>query len=318
MINKNLVVLYLILLFISFSSINVFAITAPKMDVGDTYNFDESTFGDQVAFENYDFDFQVTGLESVDDPDLVCFDWDVYGVTNNGEDYCIYTNNVSKNQCVSCWLIDVPISKMDQKSSLTAEINDQVCDGCEFDTSNTFGDSVQANVYYYCYQCASSDVFCAGTFYSVINPRQYLCKSNGNDQFIARGEYQDSSTGSLTWIEYDQKYCSDTFDHNLYDVGCSINKDKVNDNTGTTVLSSPCAIKDGEFEQNACFSNSDCISNNCGGEMNLFSGQCSDGSDNYQIDMSFYKNSCIWSGFSGLGAFSKLSYIKNQHQKKNA
>src|SRR3989344_8644669 len=163
MIKRNNIFCLFVLLFFILWSFDVIAYE--NVDIDDTYNFDGSSKNDQTAFENYDFDFQVSNLYS--NADLVCFNFDVSGGTDNygGEDYCVYTSTSSRDDCISCWAITVPLSNMGQKSSLFAEIINKVCDGCTYDTSNRFGDTAIANIYYNCDACASSSVIGVGEFY---------------------------------------------------------------------------------------------------------------------------------------------------------
>ncbi len=267
----------------------------PGIDIDDTYTFDDTSSNDLVAFENYDFDFQVYGLDQ--GSDMVCYNWDVYGGTDNYEDdggnsadFCIYANSLLRDDCISCYGITVPTGNMQQKSDLSSEVHGQVCDGCEFDTSDRYGDEVEAIVYHDCQSCNIPTKTIIDSHYFVIKPRQYLCESNGIDEFLLRGVFPNrEQSNTLEWISYDggKKVCSEIYNSNNY--ACSDRLDEMNDNIGSSSLAPPCALLDGV----ACFSNLNCISGICEGDRTELESICdSDGSDGYQIITIDYDNSC--------------------------
>ncbi|MEK6855174.1 MAG: hypothetical protein AABX73_03045 [Nanoarchaeota archaeon] len=98
-------------LFLLFIVLSYSVVANEKLDIDDTYDYDLSSTNDHTAFENYDFDFEVDDLAS--GADLVCYNWDIYGGTDNygGEDYCIYTSSTKRDQCISCWGINVPLTE---------------------------------------------------------------------------------------------------------------------------------------------------------------------------------------------------------------
>ncbi len=301
---NNKIIKYAGIIFLFVFIINIVFVKAlvadPVLDVRDNYDFGASSREDNVAFENYGFGFQIYNLTSSDDPDLLCYNFDVFGNTNSygGEDYCIYTSSTSRDQCISCLSITVPLSKMSQTSSLEAILLGNVCDGCEYDTSTRFGDSIQGNVYYNCDQCASSSVSAIGEGYQVIRPRQYFCSVNEDRNFITRGRFPDRiSGGLLKWTNYKKFSCSDLFGVSR-DYGCATDRDEIDDNTGQELIPFPCAIKEGIYEENQCSINNDCISRNCGGGGQTTSSQCtSDGSQTYQVNSDLYRDACGGTGW---------------------
>lgn len=254
--------------------------------VGDDYDYDASSQYDHVAFENYDFDFQVYSLDS--SADLVCYNFDLDGGTDDhgGEDYCLYKSTTARNNCISCWNIDVPTSEMDSVSKLTTSVFGKVCDNCDWDTSSRFGDAVNSYAYHSCSLCSQSEVGGTGEYYYAIDPRQFVCEDDENDEFIVRGRYLDRASNNLRWVIYDEISCSSLYGSSY---GCAERLDMVDDNTGTSAIPLPCAIKDGF----TCSSDSQCISNNCGGENTITVSACdSDGSINYDLSLQVYDSSC--------------------------
>jgi len=264
-----------------------------RINIHDSYSFDGSSFNDQVAFENYGFSFQATDIDYSADPDLVCFNVDLYKAetedysTSSGEitmDYCIYSSSTDRDDCINYWGINLPLSNMELENFLDQFLNQKVCDGCDYDTSNRFGDSVEVDIFYDC--DASSKFISAIGNYFVINPREYYCLNNGDDEYRVSGRTFDWYSNKNIWVDYDIKECIGDR------IGCAEDRDEINDNTGTTYLPDVCAIKDGS--RSYCYGQDDlCISRNCGGGRIDFSSQCaSDGSDAYFLLTEEYRDTC--------------------------
>ena len=64
----------------------------------DYYNYDGTSYGDGVAYENTDYnvwiEYETHGGE---DPQILCYDWDK--ATNTGIDDCYYMNLDERNDC---------------------------------------------------------------------------------------------------------------------------------------------------------------------------------------------------------------------------
>ncbi|MBS3098775.1 hypothetical protein J4462_01035 [Candidatus Pacearchaeota archaeon] len=279
---------------------------AQFLDIDDTYNFDDTSFHDLVAFEDYDFDFQVGSIDS--GADMVCFNWDLYGGTDayedDGEDsadFCVYTSTTTRNACISCYGITVPLGDMEQKSSLTSEVHNQVCDGCDFDTSDRYGDYAEALIYHDCSVCSLQTKILVDAPYFVIRPREYLCYEDEDNEFILHGDFPDrENNNNFEWVEYDngEKVCSDIYNSNNY--ACDTDNDQVQDNSGVSTLANPCALVEGVV----CSLSSQCISDICDGHDVVLNTECdSDGSQDYSVYLNQYDNSC---GGEGLLDFQSL------------
>ncbi|MBS3080802.1 hypothetical protein J4221_04995, partial [Candidatus Pacearchaeota archaeon] len=290
------VLILFFLFFVSSQSISV--------NIRDNYNFDDSSNEDHVIFEGYSFSIQAKDIDYSLDPDLVCFNWDKFGGTNSYSDNigfymdkCTYDSSTSRDQCISLWDINLSTSNMTIDFE-TIFLNPII-------TFNDHGDFVQAQLYDDCDSSSAPSANLAfDQFYSVIEKRQYYCPREGDDSFYVRGRYYDRQTGRSKWINYDSKSCS--FIYNTY-YGCAINRDEIDDITGRTILSDPCAIKDSNEEGNACKTDSECISQNCDGERLEFTFNCGDGSDNYNSLSSIYRNSCGGGGWLDLSLSESLT-----------
>ncbi len=280
------------------------------IDIDDTYSYDGTTGSDEIAFVNYDFDSEACDIDYTD-PDMVCFNWDYFGGTNDGPelegfDNCYSTTVQNRNDCVNCW--DIPYEMNTSHPDwvgflnyIDDEINDRVCDGCDFDTSSRFMDYQTARLYYNCDDCPNSVIndteFDASTErYYAVYPRQYYCASDGDETFTLRGRYYDRNTTETDWVTMLTKNC--TILHNEY-YGCDTDDDEVSDNTGTTSLTDPCDIKDGSTANHTCTQNSDCVSDNCGGVGTSYDPLCEvDGYIWFNITAYTKNNTCGGTGYT--------------------
>jgi len=135
-----------ILMIMALIIVNQTYVLSLDINLQDNYNYDQSSYEDHVDFEGGSFSFQAVDINYANDPDLVCFNVDYYGDTNgysdqsgNKMDRCVYTSLASRDQCISCYGINLPTSEMSSSPKLELIITGKICDGCEWDTSNDFG-----------------------------------------------------------------------------------------------------------------------------------------------------------------------------------
>lgn len=283
-------------------------LAVPSIDTYETWDSNEGTSTDNVIWMNDDIDFEVNDITDYD-ADFVCFDWD----DDETYDNCYYDSNGCGGSCTteSCNYYAIPNSMNDNnKESCDVEgncregtnVDEQVCDGCDFDTSDIQSTYVDAVVYYDCDDSQSNrhvDSLDEVHFW-VVYPKKYDCDSDAGesgDDKSGTGYYDFEGDFGTSWVNIKSdvtcpsyRVCDPDSSHTYHD------DQEVTSRTGS--ITHPCTLEDGSTSNHECSSDDDCYSDDCDGSQTVYEptceGSCSDG---YNLNVDQYSDTCGGSGY---------------------
>jgi hypothetical protein len=240
-----------------FVVISSLALSLPVTDTYETWHANQGTDDDNIIWRYDDIDFEVNGITD-SAADFVCYDWDDDGTYDN----CNYdSDGCGGGGCdtESCNYYAIPNSMSDSwKESCNVEgacregtdFNHRVCDGCDWDTSNTQSTYVDAVVYYDCDNSTGKrgvDSLDPVHFW-VVYGHQYDCDGGTPTD----PDYEGSYEGTWKNIDSNTGICASSEE-------CDENHDQGVSYSRLATPSDPCRTKNGY----SCSADSDCLTDHC-------------------------------------------------------